>query len=256
MNIGVQTFTVRKAQKRGIREAYLPLLDMGIRNFEIARMEFNEKNALAVKALADECGIEVSAIQVKPKYIFGDVGGVSEFCRITGCHRAVISMLPFGCILGGEDRFYKFVDSLDRQAEIYAEHGITLGYHHHNWEYVKCASGRTRMDELIDRTSRIRFVHDTYWTARSGIDPAVQIERFGERLLGIHLRDLTHKKHLLDVRAQDAAIGDGVIDFGRVFDVAERVGCEYYVIEQKTDDPYGEIGKSFKKCKEITSGKE
>lgn len=256
MKIGVQTFTVRRAQKKSIREAYLPLLEMGIGNFEIARMEFNERNALAVKELIDEFGIEVSAIQVKPKYIFGDVSGVSEFCRITGCRRAVISMLPFGCILGSDARFYEFLGRLDGQAKIYAERGIELGYHHHNWEYVKLASGRTRMDELIDRTEKIGFVHDTYWTARCGIDPAVQIERFGDRLLGIHLRDLTHEKSFLDVRAHDAAIGDGVIDFGRVFDAAERVGCGYYVIEQKTDDPYGEIGKSYKKCKEIISGKE
>ena len=49
----------------------------------------------------------------------------------------------------------------------------------------------------------------------------------------------------------DAAIGDGVIDFDEVLATAERVGCSYYVIEQKTEKPYDEIGKSFKRLMEL-----
>ena len=108
------------------------------------------------------------------------------------------------------------------------------------------------MAELLSRTKKIKFVHDTYWTAGCGIAPEKQIAEFGERLLGIHLRDLTHKKKGIKVLARDCAIGDGVIDFKKVFKAAESVGCSYLVIEEKTDTPYAEIEKSYKKCLEIT----
>ena len=49
----------------------------------------------------------------------------------------------------------------------------------------------------------------------------------------------------------DAAIGDGVIEFSEVLEIAESVGCAYYVIEQKTDKPYEEIEKSFSYLTEI-----
>ena len=233
--------------------AYLPLVKMGILDLEIARIDFTRENARRIKTLSDKYSIRPVAIQVKPKYVFGDVAGVVEFCKIAGCKNVVISMLPFDCILGSEDKFYDFVASLDRQFEIYEEKGITLAYHHHNWEYVKLSNGRTRMAEILSKTEKIRFVHDTYWTARSGVDPARQIADFGERLLGIHLRDLAFKKKFLDVVPHDTAVGEGVIDFERVLSAAEAVGCEYMVIEQKTDNPYENIKLGYDNLQKIKS---
>ena len=251
MNFGVQTFTIRKLQKRDMEASYLTLVEMGILDLEIARIDFNLDNAKKVKALIDKYGIRPVSIQVKPKYVFGDVEAVVEFCKITGCKNVVISMLPFECILGKEEKFYSFVDSLDKQFDIYAEHGITLAYHHHNWEYIKLSNGKTRMAELLSKTEKIRFVHDTYWTARCGIDPARQIREFGKRLLGIHLRDLAFKKKLIDVIPHDIAVGEGVIDFTRVLAAAKDVGCEYMVIEQKTDTPYVDIKISYENLQKI-----
>ena len=253
MNFGVQTFTIRKFQKKNIREAYLPLAEMGISELEIARIDFSEKNAHIVKKVKEELGLRPVSIQVKPKYVFCDIEGIVKFADITGCKNVVISMLPFGCILGGEDKFYSFVDSLDKLAQVYRQYGITLAYHHHNWEYIRLSNGKTRMSELLSRTSKIKFVHDTYWTARCGISPAAQIREFGERLLGIHLRDLSFKKKFLDVLPRDTVVGEGVIDFSAVLDAAREVGCEYTVIEQKTDTPYEDIRKSFGNLIKINS---
>ena len=105
MNFGVQTFTIRKAQKKNIENAYLPLVEMGIKELEIARIDFTKENADTVKEISDKYGIRPVAIQVKPKYVFGDPDGVIEFCRITGCKNVVISMLPFKCILGSDEKF-------------------------------------------------------------------------------------------------------------------------------------------------------
>ena len=64
MKIGVQTFTIRKMQKRDIEKAYLPLIEMGILNVEIGRMKFTEENALKVKSLIECYGLNVTSIQV------------------------------------------------------------------------------------------------------------------------------------------------------------------------------------------------
>ena len=253
MNFGVQTFTIREFQKKDIEKSYLPLIDMGISQLEIARIDFSEKNADEIWAIMSNHNIKPVSIQVKPKYVFGDVDGVVKFCQITGCKNVVISMLPFKCILGSEEKFYSFVDSLDRQFEIYQQKGITLAYHHHNWEYIRLSNGKTRMAELLARTSKIKFVHDTYWTARSGISPEAQIREFGNRLLGIHLRDLAFKKKFLDVVPHDTAVGEGVIDFKAVLEAAEQVGCEYTVIEQKSKIPYTDIERSLNNLKKINS---
>lgn len=253
MNFGLQTFTIRKAQKKDLGSAYLPLVKMGIFELEIARIDFNEKNAKQIKDLSQKIGIVPISIQVKPKYVFNNADEIISFCKITGCKNVVISMLPFECILGKEDKFYSFIDSLDQQFEIYEKQGITLAYHHHNWEYIKLSCGKSRMEELLSRTKKIKFVHDTYWTARCGIDPTVQIHQFGKRLLGIHLRDLTFKKKFLDVIPQDTSVGSGVIDFKNLLCAAKEVGCNYLVIEQKTNTPYDDIKTSYKNLMKIRS---
>ena len=109
------------------------------------------------------------------------------------------------------------------------------------------------MAELLSRTSKIKFVHDTYWTARSGVSPAVQIREFGHRLLGIHLRDLAFKKKFRDVVPHDTVVGEGVIDFAAVLDAAREVGCEYTVIEQKTDTPYEDVKRGYENLLKIKS---
>ena len=252
MDIGVQTFTIRKAQKKNIEKAYLPLIELGIKSYEVARIDFNKENAKELKRLVDKYGIEISSIQVKPKYVFGAADDIIDFCQTLGCKRVVISMLPFPVILGKENKFYDFIATLDAQYDRYAKRGITLAYHHHNWEYVRLSNGKTRMDELLSKTERIKIVNDTYWTARCGVEPAMELERFKDRLLGVHLRDLTHSAKGLDVISKNCPLGEGVIDFSRVLAAAESSGAEYLVIEEKTDTPYESIKKSYLHCKAIT----
>ena len=81
--------------------------------------------------------------------------------------------------------------------------------------------------------------------------PSQQIKAFGDRLLGIHLRDLALKKKGIGVECRDAAVGDGNIDFKDVITAAEGEGCDYYVIEQKTQKPYQMIEKSLKELNAI-----
>ena len=59
------------------------------------------------------------------------------------------------------------------------------------------------------------------------------------------MRDLAFKKRLISVLPRDTAVGDGVIDFGGVLRAVRGTGCEYLVIEQKTDAPYESIKRSY-----------
>ena len=49
MRFGVQTFTIRKYQKKNLESSYLPLINMGIFDLEIARINFTRENALKIR---------------------------------------------------------------------------------------------------------------------------------------------------------------------------------------------------------------
>ena len=245
MRVGVQTFTIRKVQKKNIEKAYLPLIDLGILDYEVARIKFNKKNALIIKSLIDKYNINIVSIQVKPKYVFNHINDVVEFAKIVSCNNVIISMLPFKCILGNEEKFYKFIETLDNTYEQYEKYGITLAYHHHNWEYVKLSNNKTKLEELLSKTHKIKFVFDTYWTIKSSYSVLKQINEFNDRLLGVHLRDLTLYRKNLKVLSKDCEIGKGIINFKEVIDNAISVGCKYLVIEQKSKTPYESIKESY-----------
>ena len=251
MQFGVQTFTIRKQQKKNLEAAYGALAQMGVQELEIARISFNGKTGKAVQELAGKYGLQVAAIQVKPWHVADEIEDVLAFCRCTGCRRVVISQLPFSCTFGSERKFYDFVDTLDDLSDRYEAQGIQLAYHHHNWEYITLSSGKTRMEELLERTKRIHFVHDTYWTTKCGLSSPQQIRQFGKRLLGIHLRDLTLYQKGMQVLSGDAAVGTGIVDFRKVLQAAEETGCQYLVIEQKTETPYEDLRTSLENCRRI-----
>ena len=52
MRVGVQTFTIRKVQKKNIEKSYLPLIKMGVLDYEVARIKFNNENALIINELS------------------------------------------------------------------------------------------------------------------------------------------------------------------------------------------------------------
>lgn len=251
MNVGIQTFTIRKFQKKNIEKAYLPLIKLGILDYEVARIKFNKKNALIIKSLIDKYNINIVSIQVKPKYVFNHKEEIIEFAKMVNCNKVIISMLPFKCILGKEEKFYKFIETLDEFYDYYKSHGITLAYHHHNWEYIKLSNNKTRMEELLSKTNKINFVFDTYWTVKSSYDPINQIEMFDNRLLGVHLRDLTLYKKNIKVLSKDCELGRGIINFSEIINKSLNVGCKYFVIEQKSKTPYESIKISYQHLKDL-----
>ena len=218
---------------------------MGILNYELARIKFNKKNALIIKSLIDKYGIKIVSMQVKPKDIFNNKEEIISFAKTVQCKNIVISMLPFKCILGKENKFYEFINSLNTISNYYKENNMTLAYHHHNWEYIKLSNTRTRFEELIDKTQDIKFVLDTYWIVKSSYSPIKQIEQIKDRLLGIHLRDLKLYSKGIKVYSKDCELGQGIINFKEIISIANNFNCEYFVIEQKTNSPYESIKLSY-----------
>ena len=248
MNIGVQTFTIRKYQKKNLYNSIKKLVDMGYSSFELARIKFNKNNALIIQKLINEFDIKIVSIQAKPKDIFNHKEDLVYFCKTVKCENIVLSMLPFKCILGNDNDFYYFVKTLDPLYDEYMKDDIELAFHHHNWEYTKLDNGKFIMDELLKNTSKIKFVHDTYWTTKSGRSSIEQIKEFGNRLLGVHLRDITFYRKNIKVLSKDTEIGNGIIDFNDVIEQAKY--AKYLVVEQKTKTPYESLKKSMDYIKE------
>lgn len=105
-------------------------------------------------------------------------------------------------------------------------------YHNHDSEFIK-EDGIVILEKLADAFSceEMGFTLDTYWIQSGGADPAAWIEKFKGRVPCIHLKDYAYKGKM-------AVVGEGNINFDRVFEKAESSGTKYMLVEQ--DDCNGE----------------
>ena len=86
-------------------------------------------------------------------------------------------------------------------------------------------------DLLAAVPALLGFVPDTFWIQAGGGDPAAWIERLSGRVTCIHLKDYAYGRNF-------APIGEGNLNWPRIFAAAEKAGTRYMLVEQ--DNCYGE----------------
>lgn len=254
MRLGVQTYTIREAARRNLPDSLARLRALGVQSVELARVVFSPENAAIVRA----SGLAVMSIQAKFKQLSHDFDDMTAFCKALDCRVAVVSVLPLSCILGGERPLRAFAARLDGLAARYREQGITLAFHHHDFEFKKLGGrgagasggggfngGRSKFELLFERCSpSVKFVLDTYWAKRSGQDPCRLIAWLGERLAGLHLRDHALIARGFRLMHRDTELGRGDIDFAAVIKAASPF-ASYAAIEQKSDAPFESLALSL-----------
>ncbi|MFI6264846.1 sugar phosphate isomerase/epimerase family protein [Micromonospora sp. NPDC051006] len=116
---------------------------------------------------------------------------------------------------------------LNRAGRMAERAGVDFGYHNHQLEFVPLTDGQTGFDILTGETDP-RLVHfelDLFWTWRGAADPVDIIRAHRGRIRQVHVKDM-------DTNASFADLGDGLIDFGRIFAYEREAGIEEYIVER------------------------
>jgi sugar phosphate isomerase/epimerase len=145
----------------------------------------------------------------------------------------------------------------NRAGEAVAKHGMKFYYHNHGYEFLPYKNG-TLFDLLVAETNPkyVYFQMDLLWTLLPGQDPAKLLEKYGQRWLLLHLKDLKKGVPLNDHSAKtpltnDVALGSGQMDWPAVFRAAEKVGVKYYFIEDESPTAVEQIPESLKFLKQL-----
>ncbi len=115
-------------------------------------------------------------------------------------------------------------------------------YHNHHYEFQK-VNGKTLIEQFAEAipAELMGFTLDTYWVQVGGGDPAAWLERLAGRVPCIHLKDCGFGPTMLP-------IGEGNINFDRVFTAAEAAGTKYMLVEQDNcngEDPFDCLKRSY-----------
>jgi sugar phosphate isomerase/epimerase len=138
-----------------------------------------------------------------------------------------------------------------------AKEGIKCFYHTHGYEFQPYHGG-TLFDMLVKGTDvkNVGFQMDVMWVVFPGQDPVKLLEKYPDRWVSMHLKDL--KKGVAtgslagktDV-SNDVTIGSGQMDWPAILQAAQKTAIKYYFIEDESPTSVEQIPNSLKFLKTV-----
>ena len=222
MQIGAQFFTLRDFCKYtdSFAESIKKVADIGYKTVQISGTCQYEPEWL--KGELEKNGLECVLTHIPADKLQNDPAKVAKDHDVFNCKYVGLGSFGFNEEKNIDDfiRIYKPVTSTLKQA------GKYFMYHNHDGEFKKF-NGKIVLENLAEAFSpdEMGFTLDTFWVQAGGGDPAQWIEKLSSRVPCIHLKDYAYGRKM-------AVIGEGNINFDRVFEKAESAGTKYMLIEQ------------------------
>lgn len=95
---------------------------------------------------------------------------------------------------------------LNAAAALAAKHGLTVGYHNHAFELENRIDGRAALEVLAENLApEVGLEVDAYWAAVGGEEPVGLLQRLGDQVVAVHVKDGPGTKDNLD----QVAVGSG-----------------------------------------------
>ena len=182
----------------------------------------------AVRAKLKEAGVELSSCGVVYMKTEDEVRKAFAYAKLAG-----ISMMvgvPDAPLMGLAEEQVK-------------ETGVAMAVHNHGPADARFPSPEDAYRAIEKRDRRMGLCLDVGHTRRLGLDPAVEAERFADRLLDVHIKDVS----AADAKGTTVEIGRGVIDIPKLLKTLAKVGYSktiHFEHEKDAKDPFPGVAES------------
>ncbi|MDB5115024.1 MAG: sugar phosphate isomerase/epimerase [Mucilaginibacter sp.] len=255
--IGLQLYTVRDAMQADPAAALAKVARVGYNSVEGATYTGDEKfyglNAGAFSKLLKQNNL----VMLSSHYRLGEEQTNGKDTMGTMLHdwdKAVDDAAEVGlkymvCAYlsnperGSLDHYKKLADDFNKAGERCKKAGIQFCYHNHDFEFIQ-QDGKYPYETLLSNTDKnlVKMEMDLYWVTKANQDPIALINENPGRFPLWHIKDL-------DKTPQRAftEVGNGIIDFKKIFTHADKAGLKYFFVEQDRcpGDPFVSITQSY-----------
>lgn len=245
MKIGAQFYTIRDFcnTKEGLYESLKKVADIGYTTIQLSGV--CQYDPAEMKRELDRLGLKCVLTHTSPDRIQNETLQVARDHTVLGCDNVGLGWFGYNSE-GGENKVQLFIDTYTEPCKILKSEGKYFMYHNHAAEFKKVGN-KTVMELMAEGMPKelMGFTLDTYWVQVGGGDPADYIERLSGRVPVIHLKDCAYEQKM-------AVVGEGNINFDRVFKMAEASGTEYMMVEQDDcngEDPFDCLRRSYEYLK-------
>ena len=240
MKIGAQLYTIRDHCKTldDFALSLRKVADIGYTTVQVSGTCAYEPKWL--KEQLDKTGLECVITHIPADQLTADPAQTARNHDVFGC--AYVGLGWYGFQPEKAETLDSFVARYGPVARALREGGKYFMYHNHDQEFQKIG-GKTILAHLAERmpADEMGFTLDTFWIQAGGGDPAYWVEALKGRIPCIHLKDYAYGRKM-------AVIGEGNINFDRVFEKAEASGVKYMLVEQDDcngQDPFDCLKRSY-----------
>jgi len=142
------------------------------------------------------------------------------------------------------------VEVLNKTGEACKKANVILAYHNHTEEFEKIeGQSQTAYDIFLSQLSPdIKMELDLCWATKAGVDPVELFKKNPGRFHLWHVKDLSKDK------SGPVPVGEGIVDFKRIFANADVAGMKHFFVEHDMPvDPYASITTSYNNLQKIMS---
>ena len=182
MNYGLQLYSIGKTAEKDFGEAVKLAADLGYASVESAG--FFGKTPAEVRDVLARSNVTLSGTHSPYKDLTERLEETIAFHKAIGNKNYIIP----GHTMKNQAAIDEFVQAVARIQPRLRQEGIALSFHNHYREFLPNEDGSVVFEQLLYRTE-LTFEVDTYWAYIGMQHPIELLDRVGDRLWSIHIRD-------------------------------------------------------------------
>lgn len=149
----------------------------------------------------------VMLCETYPELVWESVPYLKDVSHDTGIRQFVIS-----CSFETAAMAEAYLPFLQKAAKALKEEGICLCYHNHHQDSMPLENGKTVMDMIAEDYPDVLFQLDIGWAWYGHMDSLDFMKKYGERIVSVHLKDLTEDARERNDPGKFTAIGAGAVN--------------------------------------------
>jgi sugar phosphate isomerase/epimerase len=236
--VGLQLYTVRDHLEKDLPGTLKKVAAIGYHDIEVGGFEYYGQKPAELRRMLTDNGLKAVSTHFTEDQLKSNIDKNIAGAKECGVNYIVLASLN-DQDRGSLDAIKRDAEWFNKIGEVINRAGCRFNYHGHNFDFA-AVEGAVSYDELIKRTDPklVNFELDCFWCVRAGKDPADYFHRFPGRFPQLHIKDLKpgYPPTTGEGPAAFTEVGQGVIDWKKIFRAAKEGGLKHFYVEQDEVD--------------------
>lgn len=259
--LGLQMYSLQEEFDRDTPATLDRLKAQGFTDLETS--VFTKLPAADLRSLLDARGMTCSSHHVRPETLEKNMDQVIADAKALGAVQVVCPILPHKKPLD-RAQVLKTAANFNRYGAALKAAGLRFAYHNHSGDFLAAdapsAPGETFYDVLIAATEPgvVSFQLDVFWVVWGGAKATEILERHGDRICSLHLKDLARDAKTdadpKSARALMVRLAAGRVNIPAVITIAKARGITHFIIEDESPAAAAQLPDSLTTVKPQVEG--